>query len=197
MNHWIRHTDLSWKKFAPVVFLISRVSRRCAATLKGSKAGAVIERGSPSAPRVYILVRITKSNDTEELLFSISIFFPNPNPETWLYGVSLSEARIQGLDSITIFPNFDPYNRDPGVFGERMYSALALFKIPRNLSWFNFFDPPFDFDREMRTEPFPRKRFLSVFTRYNSTILRLCATEVACCEERMKRNCWENVCISL
>lgn len=185
----IRHTDLpSWKKFASVVFLISRVSCCCAAALKGSTAGAVIERGSPSASRAYILATITKSNDTRRISpLYISIFLPNPNPEMWLYGVSLSEARLQGLDSITIFPNFDPYNRDSGVFGERMDSALALFKTPRNLSRINFFDPPSDFDREMRTEPFLRRRFLCVFIRYSSTILRV--PEVTCCEESIKRNC--------
>lgn len=101
-----------------------------------------------------------KSNDTEEILLSISIFFPNPNPKTWLYGVPLSEARLPGSDSITIFPNFDPYNHDPGVFGERIESALALFKTPRNLSRINFFDPPSDSGREMQTESFPRRRFL-------------------------------------
>jgi len=151
MNHWIRHTDLSsWKKFVSVVFLILCASRSYAVALKGSTAGAVIERGSPSS------VHLSYNHEIEgHGRSSLHPFFSQSQSLDFGSGGSLNETLLQGSDSITIFPNFDPYNHDPGVFGERIESALALFKTPRNLSWINFFDPPSDFGREMRTKPFP------------------------------------------
>lgn len=133
MNHWIRHTDLSsWKKFAPVVFLTSRIAAVYAATLKGSTAGAVIERGSLSAPRaVSLALQSRDRNDTRKKLPPLYPFsFPIPIPETQrtLYRVSLNEARPSRLRGpYNHFPRTSTLTtHDPGVFGERIESALCL-----------------------------------------------------------------------
>lgn len=134
MNHWIRHTDLSsWKKFASVVFLILRIAllRCCLERIDGRRGHRTgITLGTLSVHLGY--------NHEIERHGSSSLYIhflsQSQSLRLWLYGLSLNEARLQGSDSITIFPNFDPYNHDPGVFGERIESALALFKTLRNLS---------------------------------------------------------------
>ena len=108
MNHWIRHTDLSsWNKFASVVFLISRIAllRCCLERIdgrRGHRTGITL-----GTSRAYILLQSQNSTTTEEVLY-IHFLLPNPNPEA-LWSLLKREARLQGSDSISIFPNFDPY----------------------------------------------------------------------------------------